>query len=228
MSNYRPIGIWLQDLARETHAKPQYTGVDIESAFFPKASTLPPNMRFETQSVTALPSEWTNHFSLVHQRLLIAALRRHEWGTALKEIYRVLKPGGWVQLLEMQGWTSGPALAKHTDLLFEFSDDVGIMYRDIAKRLPDFLEESGFANIHQDPRGTPLGAWAGTDGVDGKEVLMGVLEGLKTPILRKGGYGIIESETEYDALLKEISEELDNTPGSVAKWTMFWAQKPLE
>lgn len=185
-------------------------------------------MRFETHSVTALPTEWTNKFTLVHQRLVIGGLRKREWEDAISEIYRVLKPGGWIQLFEMKIWTSGPALAKHLELLYRFSNDQGTMWRDITSRIPDFLQQSGFVDLHQDTRSTPLGAWAGQDGIDGKENLLTIMRGIKTPILKGGGYGIVGSEAEYDELVEEVSGELDDTPGSKTLWTMFWAQKPVE
>ncbi|EKM83130.1 hypothetical protein AGABI1DRAFT_53852 [Agaricus bisporus var. burnettii JB137-S8] len=221
-------GIWLQDLGKEVSTKPQFLGVDINSSFFPQPSTLPKNISFETQSVLDLPEEWTDKFTLIHQRLLISSFRKHEWEQALREIYRTLKPGGWVQLFELRTWTSGPALAKQLDLFYRFSDDIGMMHRDITIRLPDFLKQSDFVNVHEDTRGSPLGAWANQDGIDGKNNLMGVLRFLRAPVLRGGGYGIIESEAEYDELVEEISKELDMTPGSEAVWTMFWAQKPVQ
>jgi hypothetical protein len=185
-------------------------------------------MRFENQSALDLPKEWTNKFTIAHQRLLIAGFRRHEWEHAIREMYRILKPGGWIQLFELKVWTSGPALAKHTDMLYKWSDDIGIMYRDLTIQIPKFLKRSGFVDIHQDTRGTPMGVWAGQDGVEGKENTLGVLRGLKTPILRGGGYGVVESECKYDELLDEIGREMDVTPGSTALWTMFWARKPFE
>ncbi|KAF7777622.1 hypothetical protein Agabi119p4_3694 [Agaricus bisporus var. burnettii] len=220
-------GIWLEDLAKVTSTKPQYIGIDIGSNLFPPASTLPENIRFETHSVVNLPKEWTNKFTLVHQRHLIAALRRHEWESAVRELYRVVKPGGWVQMFELRIWTSGPALTKHRDILSKLSDDLGMMFSDIAIKLPDFLKQSGFVDIHEDTFGTPLGAWANRDGIDGKENLLSLFQAFKTPILRGGGYGVIRSEAEYDELLEEIEKEVDMTPGSTTLWTMFWARKPF-
>ncbi|KAJ7910267.1 hypothetical protein B0H13DRAFT_2012689, partial [Mycena leptocephala] len=51
--------------------------VDIESRLFP--SSPPKNIEFRIDSVTHLPTEWTAAFSLVHQRLLVAALQIREW-----------------------------------------------------------------------------------------------------------------------------------------------------
>lgn len=185
-------------------------------------------MRFEVQSVLNLPLDWANKFTVVHQRLLIAGLRTYEWEKAINEMYRVLKPGGWVQLFELEIWTSGPALAKHREVLYRHSDRQETMWRNVTKRIPDFLKQSGFINLHRDARATPLGVWAGRDGIDARENVLSIFRGLKTPILKGGGYGIINSEAEYDSLLEGIREEFDHTPGSEAVWVMFWAQKPKE
>lgn len=183
-------------------------------------------MSFEKLSVTNLPVEWTGKFTVVHQRLLVAGLRRQEWEKAIQEMYRVLKPGGWVQLFELDTWASGSALAKHREMVYRLSDEQGTMWRDIAKQIPGFLKQSGFINLHYDSRKTPFGAWAGKDGIDGRENLLELMRGLKTPILKGGGYGIIKTEAEYDELVEEIRNEMDNIPGSGTVWTMFWAQKP--
>ncbi len=197
----------------------------MESALFPDPSSLPTSIRFEVHSVTNLPTEWTNKFTVVHQRLLIAALREHEWRQAVSEIYRVLKPGGWVQLFEWEGWVSGPALAKHLEMIYRFSEKQGTMWRNITKCLPEFLKETGFINLCQDPRKTPIGAWAGQDGIDGKDNTLGVMRGMKAPMLKNGDLGL-SSEAEYDKLLAEASEEFDSTQGSETSYVMFWAQKP--
>lgn len=41
-----------------------------------------------------------NTFDFVHMRLLILALRKEEWPIAIKEVIRVTKPGGMLQLTE--------------------------------------------------------------------------------------------------------------------------------
>jgi ubiquinone/menaquinone biosynthesis C-methylase UbiE len=41
-----------------------------------------------------------NTFDFVHMRLFILALREVEWPVAIKDILRVTKPGGMIQLLE--------------------------------------------------------------------------------------------------------------------------------
>lgn len=80
-------GIWLQDLLKEISTNARCIGIDLESSLFPSPSTLPPNLAFKRHSVINLPREWINKFTVVHQRLLIAGLRRQEWEQAIREMY---------------------------------------------------------------------------------------------------------------------------------------------
>ncbi|KAG0969140.1 hypothetical protein G6F29_014253 [Rhizopus arrhizus] len=49
--------------------------------------------------IQGLPYE-DNTFDFVQMRLFTAALRKEEWPIALKEIIRLTKPGGMIQLME--------------------------------------------------------------------------------------------------------------------------------
>ncbi|KAF9455050.1 S-adenosyl-L-methionine-dependent methyltransferase [Macrolepiota fuliginosa MF-IS2] len=221
-------GIWLQDLANSVMpSKPKLIGTDIESRLFPDPSTLPQNIEYRVQSVLSLPLEWTDRFTVVHQRLLVAGLRAHEWPRAFDELYRVTRPGGWVQICEVDTWMSGPALGRFTDLLFALSDDRGTLWRDISQRIPTLLNQSSFVNVHRLSRATVCGDWAGQHGIDGKENMLAVVRSLKIPILQGGGYGMVTSEAEYDELVEQINREYDTIPGSQIVWTMFVAQKPF-
>lgn len=43
-----------------------------------------------------------NTFDFVHMRFFVYALRKEEWPMALKEIIRVVKPGGMIQTTEFE------------------------------------------------------------------------------------------------------------------------------
>ncbi|KAG0750609.1 hypothetical protein G6F57_000625 [Rhizopus arrhizus] len=49
--------------------------------------------------LTGLPYE-SNTFDFVQMRFFLLALRKEEWPLAVKEIIRVVKPGGMIQLME--------------------------------------------------------------------------------------------------------------------------------
>jgi ubiquinone/menaquinone biosynthesis C-methylase UbiE len=40
-------------------------------------------------------------FDFVHLRLFVLAFNEMQWDKSLKEIYRVIKPGGYIQLMEV-------------------------------------------------------------------------------------------------------------------------------
>ncbi|KAI8096471.1 S-adenosyl-L-methionine-dependent methyltransferase [Halteromyces radiatus] len=87
---------WCVEVAN-SYSDAQVQGVDM-SDLFPKDG--PKNAKFDVYNVlNGLPYE-DNTFDLVQMRLLILAWRTEEWHFMLKEIHRVLKPGGYVQLIE--------------------------------------------------------------------------------------------------------------------------------
>ncbi|TFK38141.1 S-adenosyl-L-methionine-dependent methyltransferase, partial [Crucibulum laeve] len=215
-------GIWLLQLASQVSPSVSLTGLDIENRLFP--INPPNNITLSTGSVTSMPLEWSNRFTLVHQRLLRPALRRSDWPIALKEIYRVVAPGGWVQLCEVGERTSGPATAKHskyTDMLYDFRG----LFTHCSHHMSRMLTEAGFVNVYSDQRVSRLGKWAGQDGIDGRDNAIGVWKGQKTPFLNAGGFGYVQSEEEFDQRLQEVEQEWDDTPGSTLKFFMFYAQK---
>jgi ubiquinone/menaquinone biosynthesis C-methylase UbiE len=77
-----------------------FTGID-QVELFPH-DIRPSNVTFQKQDVLlGLPFE-DNSFDFVQMRLFLLAFNRSQWQDALKEAYRVTKPGGYVQLLEVQ------------------------------------------------------------------------------------------------------------------------------
>ncbi|KAJ7499585.1 S-adenosyl-L-methionine-dependent methyltransferase [Mycena latifolia] len=226
-------GLWILDLAGSIDPSVSMVGVDIESRLFPKPH--PKNLEFRVESVTNLPTDWTDTFSLVHQRLLIVALQIPQWRAALSEIYRVLRPGGWVQLGECAGWIDGeypkkPCMETFTAMFLCLTQSRN-MDMDCAQNIPKMLEEAGFVDIHCETRMQKLGKWAGELGIANGINHASFLRGIKTPILNAGGYGYVTSEDEYDALLEGVEREWDETPtpenpGVQREFFIFWARKP--
>ncbi|KAJ6457964.1 S-adenosyl-L-methionine-dependent methyltransferase [Mycena sanguinolenta] len=189
-------GLWALDLAQCVDSGVQVLGVDITSRLFPVSP--PKNVAFQIASVTNLPSDWTDTFTLVHQRLLMVALRVPEWPQALWEIYRVLRPGGYVQLGESPVRPCTDKLVSAYRCLVRARNlDV-----DCAAHMQEMLEEAGFVDIQVEERVQCIGKWAGEDGVANAINHSGVFRGVKTPILAAGGYGKIATEAEYDPLIE--------------------------
>ncbi|KAF7328483.1 S-adenosyl-L-methionine-dependent methyltransferase [Mycena venus] len=221
-------GLWLLDVAQSVDPGVHMVGVDIESRLFPVPP--PKNTEFQVQSVTSLPSHWTDTFTLVHQRLLMFALQIPEWPQALREIYRVLRPGGWVQLAEsfpaFEGeYPEKPCTMKLFSLYRCLTRDRNL-FIDCALHIPEMLKEAGFVDIHAEERPLLMGKWAGKEGVENAVTVMGVFRGIKTPVLNAGGYGMVSTESEYDTLLEGMQKEWDETPGTKKEFVICWGRKP--
>lgn len=214
-------------LAEEATPSISLTAIDIQSKIFPKS--FPRNVDFSIRSVTELPGEWTDSYSLVNQRVLYAALTESQWNAALSEIYRVLAPGGWVQIIEGSSISThmGPYSERIGSILGKMYAHKGLLI-DVVKRLPDMLAREGFTNVHNETRALPLGAWAGTDGLEHRDNLVSVYSAMRGPIFKADGFGLVSSEQEYDDLLDGLAKEWDNGRAVSASkdWTAIYAQKP--
>ncbi|KAJ7578141.1 S-adenosyl-L-methionine-dependent methyltransferase [Mycena floridula] len=222
-------GLWATEMAETNDSSIEIFAVDISSRLFPTET--PPNVHFMIESVTNLPKAWDNTFALVHQRLLLFALQESQWRQALSEIFRVLQPGGWVQLGENAAWIEGeypekPCMEKVVAMYRRLAQSRNL-YIDCAKHIPSMLEDAGFVDIHIEEGLPRMGKWAGDDGIVYRDNHVGVFQGMKTPILEKGGFGYVRSEAEYDALIAGMEREWDEIPGTTKEYFVFWARKPL-
>ncbi|SJL10196.1 uncharacterized protein ARMOST_13580 [Armillaria ostoyae] len=150
-------GAWVLSLAKEVPLSVSFAAIDIQSKIFPKL--FPTNVFFHHHSVTDLPGEWANSYSLINQRVLYAALTESQWDSALVETHRVLAPGGWVQLIEGSEIPphTGPYSERIGKILAKLYAHKGLVI-DVAKRLPDMLTRDGFINVHSETRALPVGA----------------------------------------------------------------------
>lgn len=76
----------------------QFTGIDQISSI--PQDIRPSNIDFSVQDVLCGLSFEDNSFDFVQMRLFSMTFDRAYWVQALAEVYRVLKPGGYIQLLE--------------------------------------------------------------------------------------------------------------------------------
>ncbi|KAI9678526.1 MAG: hypothetical protein M1822_007469 [Bathelium mastoideum] len=91
--------LWLLDAEASTRDawKATWTGFDISSAQFPKAASLPSNVSLRTLDIYDIPSELHEKFDLVHVRMLGFGVRDNDPLPVLRNLFALLKPGGWLQ-----------------------------------------------------------------------------------------------------------------------------------
>jgi len=205
-------------------------GVDISSAFFPYIkSAKNQNIHLLAQSCTSLPEDWTGRFDLINQNLVRGALTRDDWQQELKEMFRILKPGGHVQLFEgdCDDWKCRPGSAheKMRELYKALLDKNSLMF-DCGKRLPEMLAEIGFENVHSEVKYYPVNVNEGEGGKMGSNIISRFLRSLKPAILRHSGFGIVGSDEEYETLIAEVQREWnEGTP--FFDLVLIYAQKPV-
>ncbi|KAF9457668.1 S-adenosyl-L-methionine-dependent methyltransferase [Collybia nuda] len=215
-------GAWLLDLAKGGTIPMGVIGygVDQNPVLFPKNP--PSNLRFLTGDITALPADWSDTFLLVNQRLLLSALHKDEWVSAINEIYRVLAPGGWIQLCEVNTWKAGPAIERERSVLRVLYDSGGFFFEP-CKEIPSMLHFAGFVDIHTIDKVTTL---AGEEGTQHRENTIRVFCATKSQIVFLGERCGIKSEEDFESLVAAMDDEMKNTPDADKQYTYFYAQKP--
>lgn len=218
------VAIWLLEVARELPCSASLHGIDIEGRLLPKA--VPPNVSFSINSITDLPHEWDSKFDVVNQRLLMASLTNSQWTDALANIFRVTRPGGWIQLCECEKTSGGNHTSRYASIIRELYKRQSLVIN-ICEILPRLLEDAGFQKVQVLKASYPLGKWAGEEGIEGRTNMIAVYHGHKIPILRMGGFGLVKSEKEVDQILADVEKEWDTREGTNMGVIMFIAEKPL-
>ena len=216
------LGTWLLDFSSQLPPSSILHGVDISTSLFPQFH--PPNISFCQGSITKLPSQWTNRFDFVHQRLLTSGLSRTDWTSALEEIYRVLVPGGWVQLGEIGVWGAGSITGKHWNMTSALVDSRNGDLR-IAENLPDLLASTGFVNVSVEARTISMhGPSVGAQ--NARRNASSTFYAMKTAILQGGGFGFVSSEKEFDDLMLALEKEWNEVESAGFDFKIIYGQKP--
>lgn len=89
-----------------------------------------------------------NSFDLVHQRLVFGACP--DGPLVVKNFYDLLRPGGWIQLVEadiMGTDDDGPAHKQFLALLNELFKSFGLKKLPYSTEMAGWLKQSGFENV---------------------------------------------------------------------------------
>lgn len=156
-------GIWGQEMARNFPAARVF-GLDLEPpqsvSLAASAASLPPNYHFvQGNLLEGLPFP-DQMFDYTHQRMLVLGIPLQRWPDAIRELIRVTRPGGWVELLELgtEIEPAGSATAKLIRWSTNFLHSLGIDSPSM-KHLGDMLTQQGLKSVVSRPLDIPLGGW---------------------------------------------------------------------
>ncbi|KAI8642087.1 S-adenosyl-L-methionine-dependent methyltransferase [Parasitella parasitica] len=130
----------------ETYPRSKFHGIDA-SCVFPE-DIKPANVEFVIGNIAKEIPYPDSTFDYIHQRLLFLGLTDNDWDSALKELYRVLKPGGYIDLVEPDFhalFLAGPCMFSLQNTLAELSKARSIPPA-IAPELEGRLLKAGFKN----------------------------------------------------------------------------------
>ncbi|RUP47552.1 S-adenosyl-L-methionine-dependent methyltransferase [Jimgerdemannia flammicorona] len=201
-------GVWAMDMARK-YPRSQFTGTDIISVFRDAAERAPANLRFELADTHAGLPFPDGCFDYVFQRLQVACFRKHEWTRIWDELVRVTKPGGYIELVDVDVSIGGggPALA-------EFAGKIRSLLRmrniepEIVATFGRELEARGLVDVVQDHK-TMLVGWGQNEiALAAAENLLAVFKSMKPQTTMALGLGDTEYDTMVDKAMAEISENM--------------------
>ncbi|KAI5786107.1 S-adenosyl-L-methionine-dependent methyltransferase [Pyronema domesticum] len=153
-------GIWAIEMA-DRYPKAEVIGIDLTPIQPP---WVPPNCRFEIDDVE---EDWTyksNHFDLIHVRQINQCI--NDWEKLCSEMYRCIKPGGYIELVE------GGAVPYSGDGTMAPDNGVKVFFENLNRALEMIgrpqpeqnmmkarLVAAGFIDVKVLRFKQPLGAW---------------------------------------------------------------------
>ncbi|KAI8972724.1 S-adenosyl-L-methionine-dependent methyltransferase [Pilobolus umbonatus] len=146
---------WTFDMA-ENYPNSHFTGVDV-SFVFPE-SIRPANVDLQIHNIGRPLAFPENSFDFYYQRLVFLGLTDADWDVSIQNAYRILKPGGYCELVEPnmnEFYQRGPLTTQLQHAMTAISLKKGLVPT-ISLQLDERLKKAGFINIHYRPIPLPL------------------------------------------------------------------------
>ncbi|CAG8432927.1 6073_t:CDS:2 [Diversispora eburnea] len=185
---------WVMDMATE-YPKCTFLGLDTSPIFLTEGQRLP-NTGFMQSDV--LNNET---FDFVSERFLIYASTNSECRLLFNEMCRVLKPGGWIELMEFRiGYENyGPITKSGNDQVLDYLRKKGIYSEMNINMIPQLIQDSPcLTNFYQLEKKGPIGNWGGEFGS-----LM--LENYKMSRRSLNSFAKLISDNEHEEFIKQLS-----------------------
>lgn len=177
-------GIWSMEMARLFPAS-LVLGLDVDTALF--GQTPPANCLLRAGNLLTglpLPDQFAD---FVHQRFLVLAIPDTRWPEAVRELVRVTRVGGWLELVETDARVQAAGAA--TDQMMAWIDRLrqarGVMGEPVT-RLGELLRLEGLREIETQVIPLQVGAWGGRVGQMMQRDILAAVQALQEPCCAQG------------------------------------------
>lgn len=192
-------------------------GIDIEHAH--STGPVPPNYTYATGSVLERLPVANNTFHFVHQRLLVGAIPATAWSGAIRELVRVTRPGGWLELVECGIETVCPG--PRTEQFLQWGLEASLLRGIDARVIPNLdahLREQGLYHVHSGHMDIPIGPWGGRLGTMMQEDLLAGFAALEALYTQTG------SAEDFHRLVSQLPAEWESYH-TLYRFFYFYGQK---
>ncbi|KAL0136195.1 type 11 methyltransferase [Mucor lusitanicus] len=225
------IGLWDMEMAA-LFPDAKVVGVDYKEATLSNLQHGIPNLEFRFAVIhdtyTGLESFEDDSVDFVILRdtwLMNAPVWK--WDNLLKAIYRILKPGGWIEVEEhsLVIESEGPCSRKLHGWFDVFFNEIQVD-RDIAKKLGGHLVRAGFIDINKQSVAIPLGEWCSTEALRETGFLFKDLIERRVRVLSKWICQLnnLEMKAMNETIAIVMDEEIDQYHSCI-DWLSYTARK---
>ncbi|KAF8420677.1 S-adenosyl-L-methionine-dependent methyltransferase [Tirmania nivea] len=157
---------WAMDVA-ERYPECEVIGIDLSPHMAPDPT--PYNFWFQIDDLNKPFTFQEGDFDFVHSRFVSPGLDRARWDTYVRDCYRVLKPGGWLQMVEFYynvqsdngSLTENHALRRWSNMYLEANEQS----RDLRAplRFRTLFDQAGFVDVETRMIPVHLSGWSRND-----------------------------------------------------------------
>lgn len=157
-------GIWAMEVAEKFPSSEVY-GVDLAPV---QDVYIPENCTFHLENVLSGCLFHDEKFDLIQSRCIAPGIPDRRWQDYIKELWRMTKPGGWIQVIEFDPirYCDDESMRKHSPLSeYEriatkvMSEKYGTTIHGALPKLARHVQRAGFINIQETDIKSPLGNW---------------------------------------------------------------------
>ncbi|KXX77354.1 Demethylmenaquinone methyltransferase, partial [Madurella mycetomatis] len=161
-------GAWAMEVA-EQYPECEVIGIDVYP--YPVPEHIPTNLDFQVDDLNSPSTFPSNYFDLVHSRMMAGGIHADRWANYLSDILRVLRPGGWCQMVEIYfnaQSDNGTLTSNHALQVWSQSYMQSLQPAKDPRaplRLQSWMTQAGFVEVESRLLTLPLSGWSSGAGL---------------------------------------------------------------